>query len=73
MQCLKDICIVPKTVRKNVINQLISRTKNATYVTGDARELEQYQQDPFTDFTYTNNAYEEVFWLNKKSLLLSKT
>ena len=62
MQCLKDICIV----RKNVINQLISRTKNATYVTGDARELEQYQQDPFTDFTYTNNAYEEVFGLIKK-------
>ena len=55
-----------KTVRKNVINQLISRTKNATYVTGDARELEQYQQDPFTDFTYTNNAYEEVFGLIKK-------
>ena len=29
-------------------------------------ELEQYQQDPFTDFTYMNNAYEEVFGLIKK-------
>ena len=55
-----------KTVRKNVINKLVNQNKNTTYATGDPQELEQYQQDPFTDFIYTNDAYEEVFGLIKK-------
>lgn len=54
-----------KTIRKNVINRLIGKSKNATYITADLQELEQYRQDPFTDFTYTNNACEELFNLLK--------
>lgn len=54
-----------KTVRKNVINRIIAHNKSGTYVTGDLHELEQYEQDPFTDFTYTNKACAEVFKIIK--------
>lgn len=52
-----------KTVRKNVINKLFSHDKDNYYQTGDNREMAQYLEDPFTDFTYTNNAYNEVLEL----------
>lgn len=55
-----------KTIHKNIINRLIFQNKNGSYISDDERELQQYKLDPFTDFIYTNEAYDEVLALIKE-------
>lgn len=48
-----------KTVKRSII-------KSESYITSDLNELEQYHQDPFTDFIYTNKAYNDILKLIKE-------
>lgn len=55
-----------KTFKKRLVNNFENMTKTKTFLTSVANEIEQYQQDPFTDFIYTNKAYFEVLNLIKE-------
>ena len=48
-----------KIVKKKII-------KIESYISADTNELEQYLQDPFTDFIYTNQAYNDILKLIKE-------
>lgn len=48
-----------KRVRKTI-------AKSDTYIIEDEKELELYQQDPFTDFIYTNQSYNDILKLIKE-------
>lgn len=50
--------------RSKIVKKAI--VKNERYITSDLNELDLYQQDPFTDFIYTNQAYIDIFKLIKE-------
>lgn len=50
--------------RSKIVKKTIAKTES--YITSDLNELEQYQQDPFTDFIYTNQAYNDILKLIKE-------
>ncbi|MCI9630088.1 alpha/beta fold hydrolase [Thomasclavelia cocleata] len=56
--------------RSKLIKKAI--VKCETYITSDLNELELYHQDPFTDFIYTNQAYNDILKLIKE-VTLSET
>ncbi len=54
-----------RTIQRNLINRIVSKNRDSFYITDDKREMQQYLDDPFTNFIYTNNAYQQFFELIK--------
>lgn len=58
-----------KVFKKRLVSNYENMTKTKKYLTSVTSEIEQYQQDPFTDFVYTNKAYCEILNLIKEASL----
>lgn len=71
-----DAIIKGKMHRSNTVKKRLENRWNTKfmpiktkvdYLTSDSQEIEKYQEDPMTNFIYTNKAYKDIFRIIKNT------